>query len=212
MRASKKADRAMEQLAKMLASHGIEDKVIEDVRESAPTHRDAISRQGEAVLLFLESPAKFTTKYCKRPVCGEPFGTNYRGVAYCSDNCRSKHMSDLIGVKWDWLRATDEERWGGEPPLIIPPAAYRKIRQFVTFFVDSLQTQSQTESPQQISKHQDHQDAVHHLVASFEASDQDYRRGLDLLEEDTARTNPQQSPPELTASPILEAEDPFDFE
>lgn len=211
MRSSKKADRAMKQLAEMLAKHGVSTDVIEEVKETAPTDRDAISRQGEAVLLFLESPAKFTTKFCKRPDCGEPFGTNYRAVAYCSDNCRSKHMSELIGVKWDWMRASEEERWGGEPPLIIPPAAYRKIRQFVSFFVDTLPTQTQNQSPQQSAPQQEHRDIVHHLVASFEALEQDGVLVPDPQAGHKVRTNPQQSLPEQPASQTHQEESVFDF-
>lgn len=143
MRASKQADRSMAKLAAMLAQHGIKQEVIEEVKEAAPTDRNAISRQGEAVLLCLESPAKFTTKICKR--CGEPFGTNYRSVAYCSDGCRSKAIYEQLGVKWNWLKP-EEERWGGEPPLIIPPTALKKMKQFVEFFATLPEPQTQTET------------------------------------------------------------------
>lgn len=212
MRASKKADRAMQQLAEMMLKHGIGQEVIEDAKETAPTDRLAISRQGEAVLLFLESPAKFTTKFCKREDCGEAFGTNYRHVAYCSDNCRAKEMSRIIGVKWDWMRATEEERWGGEPPLIIPPPAYRKIRQFVSFFVDTLPTQTQNQSPQQSSLRQEHQDIVHHLVEASEALGPDVAPEPHPQEVHKVRTSPQQLLPESPASQNTAEESLFDFE
>lgn len=149
MRANKKAERSMAGLAALMAQHGIKADVIEEVKENVPSTREAKSRQGEAVLLFLESPAKYTAKICKR--CGEAFGTNYRSVAYCSDTCRSKAISEMLGVKWDWLRASESERWGGEPPLIIPPKMLKMLGEFVNFFstLPSPQVQNQTEIPQQ---------------------------------------------------------------
>ena len=134
MRAAKKAVRAMDGLAALLAQYGVDQETIAEIKETAPTDRNAISRQGEAVLLFLESPAKFTSKQCKR--CGEYFGTNYRSVAYCSDNCRSRAMNDIFGMVWNWTEKSEEERWGGEPPLIIPPRAFAKLEQYVRWFND----------------------------------------------------------------------------
>lgn len=145
MRPTKKADRAMEKIAELLKKHqGMSDVEIEDIKTNVPLQQQAISRQGEAVLLFLESPAKFTTKQCKR--CGEPFGTNYRSVGYCSDGCRARSMEEQLGIKWNWLKP-DEDRWGGEPPLIIPPAALRKLQEYVEFFAGIPHIQTERESP-----------------------------------------------------------------
>lgn len=144
MRKNKKAERDLQKLMAMLADKGFEQEKIVKAAEVAPTGREAISRQGEAVLMFLEAPAKFTTKECKR--CKEPFGTNYRAVAYCSDNCRAKAVFEITGMNWDW-RKPEEERWGGEPPMVIDPKSFKKLNQFV----DALQsrTQRQTEFRQE---------------------------------------------------------------
>ncbi len=83
--------------------------------------------EAEAVLLFLEKPARFMQKQCKRTECGEWFGTNYRAVGYCSDNCRIKSLS-AMGIQWDPSKRP-EERWGGEEPLVIPPAALKMLIQ-----------------------------------------------------------------------------------
>lgn len=142
MRPTKKVQRDLDKIKSLLLKSGIDTDTIEEAIETAPTEREAISRQGEAVLLFLETPAKFTAKVCKR--CGEPFGTNYRSVSYCTDSCRSKAISEQLGVKWDWLKP-EEERWGGkEAPLIIPKEFMQK---FVAWY-DSVkaQTQSQTQT------------------------------------------------------------------
>lgn len=177
MRASKKADRAMEQLAALLTKHGMAVEQVEAIKETAPTSRDAISRQAEAVLLFLETPAKFTTKLCKR--CGEAFGTNYRAVSFCSDNCRAREMEKQLGIKWNWYKP-EEERWGGEPPLVIPPPALQKIQQLLQWFADTLPTQTeiQNQPPSMYSQSQvplnmpafsygkSHDDGVVHSVNS----------------------------------------------
>ena len=188
----------MELLLKMLADHGHTPEALEEMRDTAPTNREAISRQGEAVLLFLEAPAKFTAKLCKR--CGEAFGTNYRAVAYCTDQCRSKAVSEQLGVKWDWLRATEEERWGGEPPLIIPPAALQKIQQFVTWFADNLPTAKEIESQIPTSPE------VPQEQLELEAAEQQ-----EVQLETATRTNPHQSLPELLPEHKTEEESPFDF-
>lgn len=194
MRPSKKADRAMAGIAELLKKHGYADEQkIEELKEVAPTDRLAISRQGEAVLLFLESPAKFTTKQCKRAACGEYFGTNYRSVGYCSDTCRAKEISDQLGVKWDWLKP-EEERWGGEPPLVIPPAALKKLNEFIQFFAAIPQPQNQTES-----------------LPNPEASEPKLLPQPEPLEHKTSPSNPTFSLPLGISDETPEEDDPFDF-
>ena len=201
MRPSKKAERAMAKITAMLAESGVSTEDIEAMTEKAPTGREALSRQGEAVLLFLESPAKYTAKLCKR--CGEPFGTNYRSVAYCSDTCRAKEMYQQLGVKWNHFK-TEEERWGGEPPLIIPPAAFRKIQEFVQFFSDILPIQKEKENPPSSGPKED-------LDESFVESGQlvEWSQSQQLPSE--VRTTLPQSPPELCPEQETEEEGLFDF-
>lgn len=147
MRQAKKVDRNLEKLMALLAQTGhVKEEEIEEIKSNVPLSQQAISRQAEAVLLFLESPAKFTTKLCKRFECQQPFGTNYRGVAYCSDNCRARSIEEQLGIKWNWFKP-EEQRWGGEPPLVIPPAALQKLQTFVEFFASIPHIQTQIENP-----------------------------------------------------------------
>lgn len=81
--------------------------------------------EAEGVLRFLEKPASFTVKICKREGCKEPFGTNYRAVAYCSDNCRRRDL-ERTGIRWN-PHKPPEERWQGEPPLVLPPQVIRAL-------------------------------------------------------------------------------------
>ena len=205
MRLSKKAERSMAKLAEMLAASGVTIEEIEEIKETAPTGREAVSMQAEAVLLFLESPAKFTQKQCKRTECGEYFGTNYRSVAYCSDTCRAKEVSRQIGVKWNYFK-TEHERWGGEPPLVIPPAALQKIRQYIEFFQSIPPTQTQIQN-QRVS---DLLADQYRPTAYIEESDQ-VLPSLESQQPSSAHTSPQQLPPESLQESTPEVESPFDF-
>lgn len=194
MRASKKAVRAMDGLAAMLAQYGTTADVIEEIKETAPTDRNAISRQGEAVLLFLESPAKFTSKQCKW--CEEYFGTNYRSVAYCSDNCRSRALNDIFGMKFNWVDKSEEQRWGGEPPLIIPPKAFALLEKYVRWFNDHAERFSL--------------EPINLVLPNLQT------QGFDTqvparTQYPTVHTTPRQEPVELFPDDMLEEEDPFDF-
>ena len=148
MREKLKQERNLEKIKALLLKHGIEHEIIEEAIAEAPTFQDAISRQGEAVLLFLEEPAKFTAKLCKR--CGEPFSTNYRYVAYCTDICRAKEISSQTGVSWDWMKS-ENERWGfKEPPLVIPPQAFKKLQKYVAVLQSRSLVETEPTQPQPI--------------------------------------------------------------
>lgn len=198
MRANKRADRSMNKLGALLAEYGVSQEVIEEVKENAPSNKEAISRQGEAVLLFLEHPAKFTAKLCRR--CEEAFGTNYRAVAYCSDSCRAKDMEKALGVKWDWLKS-EEERWGGEAPLIIPPPALQKIQQLTDWFASIQYTQNQIESQRRLDQEANQSQLQEQQVQGEQALSQDY-----------SHTSPDPLLPELSTTYIVTGESPFDFE
>ena len=147
MRPNKKQARDLEKLKAMLVAAGVATKdVVEQAADLSPTGREAISRQGDAILLFLESPAKFTTKQCQRKECGEWFGTNYRSVGYCSDSCRGREISRQTGLKWDY-RKDEFQRWGGEPPLVIDPVSLKKLKQFVAALQQPAQSQIETSLP-----------------------------------------------------------------
>lgn len=151
MKQSIKQQRAMEKALAWIASAGGTVDIIEKVKEELPAvanNQQAVSRQLEAVLLFLESPAKFTKKICKW--CGESFGTNYRYVSYCCDNCRAKALQNQTGIRYDFSKP-QEHRWGSEmfpkePPLLIPHAALLALEAFFQSQTEIHQSQSQSQS------------------------------------------------------------------
>ena len=127
MRKETKSKKSLDKLAQWLQEAGHEQDKIKELVETVPSSRDTSYLQVEAVLLYLEKPSRFMMKQCK--TCGEYFGTNYRGVAYCSNAHRAKTLFEQTGIRWN-PHKSETERWGGEAPLIIPPAAVRKLRQF----------------------------------------------------------------------------------
>lgn len=136
-----KMARALEKLAKLTATMKGEEapeldrkQLVAAVKEEKASRPRASDMDAEAVLLVLRQPAAFTYKVCKRVECKEPFGTNYHSVAYCSNRCRAKDLLDL-GVTWDPSK-TEEERWAGEPPLMIPPAAVKVLRRLLATLPD----------------------------------------------------------------------------
>lgn len=137
------AEKAANKLAALLAgtANKVENHVVTQAVEEVRSEnfRPPAFWDAEAVLRSLERPAAFTYKRCKR--CGEMFGTNYRAVAYCSDHCRGVAFQNQTGIRWNPLRATPEQRWGGEPPLIVPPS----VLQLLLPWARHLVAQSQTE-------------------------------------------------------------------
>jgi hypothetical protein len=125
----RESDKATEYLTKFLAKAGHSDEVITKAKETVHETRDAISLQGEAVLLSIEKPARFTIKRCKE--CGEPFGTNYRYISHCGTVCITRALKNISGIHFDPNKSL-EERFGGEVPLVIPPTAVKKLIEFAT--------------------------------------------------------------------------------
>jgi len=159
MKKSIALERNMAKLARLMEQAGakkdntssavnVEKFDIKSLAREAETTRSVTAHlEAEAVLRFLRNPAGYLLKTCKREQCQLPFGTDYHAVAYCSDACRAKELQSQIGIVWN-PHKTPEERWGGEPPSIIPPAAMmallgfvRKHRQLVD---ESEVTQTQT--------------------------------------------------------------------
>jgi hypothetical protein len=89
-----------------------------------------ISREAEAVILYAESPSLFLRKFCR--ICKRDFAVNRSHIAFCSDDCRSIHLNDVIGLEWDPMARTVEERWahqtGGLEPLIVPPMTLQLLQ------------------------------------------------------------------------------------
>jgi hypothetical protein len=158
-REQRKLEKAAANLAAQLQQAGVKlpEKVQkmnfkEAAREAQNKNIENPSLEAEAVLQFLQKPAKFILKLCKRTACGEPFGTNYHAVAYCSDNCRAKDLQSQNGIIWN-PHKRPEDRWGGEPPLMIPPAAINAMvkllgksrKQSHLDAVQDIQNQSETQ-------------------------------------------------------------------
>ena len=122
--------KAMAGLASLMVSRGIQTDITvanaKEVAREVTISKPLPLNDAEAVLSFIEKPARFAFKPCKR--CGEMFGTSYRAVAYCGDNCRAKHLLETTGIRWDPHKSA-EERWGGEPPQVLPPLAVAKLLQ-----------------------------------------------------------------------------------
>ena len=127
----KLARRKQDQAIAFWANLGIEIKPEEiktspEQLDKAPQYREL---QGEAALLFLTKPERFISKVCEW--CSEAFAATYRSVAFCSNSCRAKAFEKQTGMKVDWGAKTDIERWGGEPPLILDPATFKFIADYV---------------------------------------------------------------------------------
>jgi len=142
MRKSIALERNFAKLAKLMeqadANKGKTSSVVsvekfdaKSLAREAATNRSVTGHlEAEAVLRFLNKPSGYLLKVCKRDQCQLPFGTDYHAVAYCSDACRAKELQSQIGIVWNPHKAP-EERWGGEPPSIIPPAAMIAMLKFV---------------------------------------------------------------------------------
>lgn len=149
------------------------EKITRETAREARATKPSPLYDAEAVLLFLQKPARFMVKPCKREECQEPFGTNYRGVGYCSDNCRIKELK-RFGIQWDPSK-TPEERWQGEAPLLIPPEALKVL----IHLAQSQSLNADAESPlQEISSQetsstpaQEQVDSQHTQIQTLEVTD-----------------------------------------
>jgi hypothetical protein len=125
-----KIARQLHKFAKLAEKAGTAFKVPDPTEVIEASTKQPAYYEAEALLLAIEKPARFIYKICKREECKEPFGTNYRGVAYCSDNCRKKDLAK-IGIRWS-PEKSQEERWGGEPPLIVPPSVVKLLKDLLS--------------------------------------------------------------------------------
>lgn len=174
MRAETRAKKDAEKLAAWLKANGHDSVVVETALKEAPDHQDQKYLEVEGVLLYLNKPAKFISKKCK--ACKEPFLANYHAVAYCSNACRAKTLFDETGIPWN-PHKSPTERWGGEAPILIPPAAVKKLRNFAESLLAQLDQPLLLAEPDVEESH---------------------------LQMDVSHTNPDSSPLELL---ILELED-----
>ena len=93
MKKQKKVERAVKGLQDWLMKAGVQEEVVKEAAQKVPLTPHDLSMHAEAVLLSLQQPAHFMTKKCKW--CKEYFGTNYRGVGYCSDAHRARALREV---------------------------------------------------------------------------------------------------------------------
>jgi hypothetical protein len=228
MKRETKTKKATDWLANYLKQAGHEEEAVKEAISSAPTTKDAVSLQGEAVLLYIEKPARFTMKKCKR--CKEVFGTNYRYVSYCSNNCMAKGFQKETGIQWNWHRSP-EDAWGGEQPLIIPPAALKRLKHFaelVLYYHQLVQNQTEIRHVGRVEAgKQFYPEELTHLLALAQQECQENSRNPlpSEFQEEQPETTVEEShqltvdlPTIPVASPqssdfllLAAAEDPFQF-
>jgi len=83
-------------------------------------------REAEGVLLSLHYPKGMEEHTCK--ACKRKFGTNYVYNKHCSEECLKDSLA-VMGLSWNpekpWA-----ERWGAEPPLVVSPETWSKLKAF----------------------------------------------------------------------------------
>lgn len=109
--------------AKIAAMFGLE--APKPLTDKERWQKEAVSREAEAVSLYHEDRSKFIQRMCR--ICDRMFAVNRAHIAFCSDDCRSVHLNDVVGLEWDPNGRSPAERWanqtGGSEPLIVPPPA-----------------------------------------------------------------------------------------
>lgn len=142
-REAKKRENIFAAVNAFLAAQG--QDTIKDLDKA--TDRDY--RNDDAVAIFAHNPAGFKPGVCKN--CGKPFATNRRAVGFCDDPCRREDWKKTTGLEWRAVSVHDV--WDGDPPLIISPEQFEKLRQLAAWFntnrttLDSLIERPTTEVP-----------------------------------------------------------------
>ena len=122
MKKQKRDERVIEKMAKLYG------KTVEELQQKVKDSHD-VGYQAEAVLAYHDTRGRgFIERNCKW--CDKRFAANYRSVAYCSNKCRADAL-DKIGIKWDHTQS-EEERWAGTPPLVVPPSALSIVDDFLS--------------------------------------------------------------------------------
>ena len=75
-------------------------------------------REMQGIIYFLQAPALFSKKVCRRKECGVTFLVSRKDVAYCSYNCIKRYIEDELGLQW--------YRDGQLEELINDPSVYNK--------------------------------------------------------------------------------------
>ena len=128
---SKKEERLLAQFAAMTGKDVNELKAIKKTADPYPL--GSKSMQMEAALHYIRKPQGYVARECRE--CGEPFGSNYAHVAYCSDTCRGKSWERDMKVPWNMNGKGQRELWGGEVPVLINPEVWKNIE----FIIEQMQ-------------------------------------------------------------------------
>lgn len=123
-RNAKKQENLFAAVNAFLAAQGQE--TIKDLDKA--TDRDY--RSDDAVAIFVHNPAGFKPGICKN--CDRPYATNRKSVGFCSDPCRREDWKKTTGLEWRAVSIHDI--WEGDPPLIISPDQFEKLRQIAAWF------------------------------------------------------------------------------
>lgn len=110
-----------QEIAEFLKSMGIDpNTVLPKEADSTPAAKEMATLSAEMTLRSLKWPLQQKAhRRCEE--CKKTFASDYTGVAYCSDTCRSTALA-YYGM--DWTNKPAKERYGGrQPPGIIPPDA-----------------------------------------------------------------------------------------
>lgn len=146
-RAARKTEKATAGLKDFLIAMGQDPDAVEKAFDEAPLNVDERMLSKEGMLLHLAEPTRFISKTCKRKECGQVFGTNYKSVAYCSDNCRAKDLESQTGVRWN--PHTDRyQNLRAERPLVILPKDYAVLVEFAKHILDGKVQQTDHQIPQ----------------------------------------------------------------
>lgn len=138
-----KQDALFAQVAAFLATQGKEMPSVDSA-----TDRDY--RSNDAVIVFAHHPAGFKPGICKN--CGGVFATNRKSVGFCSDPCRREDWRKTTGLEWRAISTHDV--WEGDPPLIISPEQFEKMRAIAAWFntnrtmLDTLVEKPSTQAPE----------------------------------------------------------------
>lgn len=106
-------------------------EVTTEIQEAMDETPEDLRLEGEWLLYSLKYPlSPRITKECTR--CGNPFQTNYKAVACCSNRCVIEELREKFGLAWVPKNRRDKEKWEVQVPAsIIPYKALRAMKKLV---------------------------------------------------------------------------------
>ena len=196
---SKKEERLLAQFAAMTGKDVNELKAIRKTADPYPLGSQ--SMQMEAALHYIRKPQGYVARECRE--CGEPFGSNYAHVAYCSDTCRGKSWERDMKVPWNINGKGQRELWGGEVPVLINPEVWKNIE----FIIEQMQELKQ----KGLAQPWDADDLEDSLATQNLPQDQSQDRSQeDFYPEKSQEENPLEAHASLPSEPSPSG--PFEFE